>query len=171
MAIYFFDTNALVRRYLPGPGSEWIGQALKPQRPAHVLFISELTRVEMRSSLYKLERIFQYHSAFTDAAIQRFERHLSLVASTPKDTAYRIVALGPDVLLRASVLLRAYRSGKPHAIRTLDAIQLACALIARDSLPPQEREHLLFVTSDKQLIGVATHEGLTVLRPEDQPVW
>jgi len=133
-----------------------------------MLFISELTRVEMRSSLYKLERIYQYHSAFTDAAIQRFERHLSLVASTPKDTAYRIVTLGPDVLLRASLLLHTYRSGKPHAIRTLDAIQLASAIIARGSLPHQERDQLRFVTSDKQLIGVATHEGLTVIRPEDQ---
>src|SRR5579883_2320285 len=124
----------------------------------------------MHSSLYKLERIFQYHPAFTDSAIQRFERHLTLVASTPKDTAYQVVTLGPDVLLRATTLLSAYRSGKPHAIRTLDAIQLASALIAHDSLPPQERDQMRFVASDKQLIGVATHEGLSIIRPEDQHV-
>lgn len=64
MAIYFSDTNALVRRYLPGPGSEWIHQALKAQRPAHVLFISELTREEMRSSLYKLERNLSLSPSF-----------------------------------------------------------------------------------------------------------
>ena len=166
--LYFFDTNALVRRYLFDDGSAWVQQVLEQRSISPFCYISELTRVEMLSSFYKIERIRKYHPSFMDAAVARFNRHMQLSDRELRQRRYEIIPLGEDAVERAQSLLRKYRGGVPQAIRSLDALQLAAALIARDSLSAESQSQLMFVTSDHQLGGVAQHEGFTVIRPEDQ---
>lgn len=149
-ATFFFDTNALVQGYLPNtPGTAWVRQILGKRQGAIPVYISALARVEFRSSLYKLERVFGTHSSFTDALVNRFDRDVRLSLDGAKQRLYTVVALSEDVIERARVLLRTYRSGRPQAPRSLDALQLT------------------MVTSDRQLGGVVLHEGLAVIRPED----
>lgn len=50
VAVYFLDTSALIKRYIPEVGTNWI-QALTAQSSGHVLFISRITSVEMMSAI------------------------------------------------------------------------------------------------------------------------
>lgn len=165
--VYFFDTNALVQGYLPSsPGSSWARAILSRGHGSRPVVISELARVEFRSSLYKLERTAGTHPSFTDAVVNRFDRDVRLSLDDARRRLYTIVPLADDVVERARALLQAYRSGTPHAVRSLDALQLAAAAIAREALPAADRASMTFVTSDRQLVGVASHEGFVVVRPE-----
>jgi hypothetical protein len=62
-------------------------------------------------------------------------------------------------------LLRDYRSGTPKGLRSLDALQLACAMRARKTLAPEEQPQMVFVTIDKQLSGCAANEGFATFNP------
>jgi predicted nucleic acid-binding protein len=73
------------------------------------------------------------------------------------------------VLALAETLLERYRTSTPHALRSLDAIQLASAEQARSTLLANERADLIFVTVDRQLRGVAGHEGFQSINPEYPP--
>lgn len=168
MPIYCFDTNALIKRYLWDQGSEWVAWALGNRDPAPILIFSELARVELASALYKLERIQNSHPSFTDSLLAQFDRDVRLSGAATQRPQQAIISLTPAVFQRARELLRTYRSGKPNALRSLDAFQLASALLARDDLPPVMQADMTFVSSDKQLLGAAQHEGLVTLRPEYQ---
>lgn len=168
---FFFDTNALVQGYLPNtPGTGWIRQVLNKRHGTLPVYISDLARVEFRSSLYKLERIFGTHSSFTDALVNQFDCDVRLSLNGGRQRLYTIVALSGDVIERARELLGAYRSGKPYGLRSLDALQLATALLTREALPVDEQLWMALVTSDRQLGGVARHAGFIVIRPEESTI-
>jgi predicted nucleic acid-binding protein len=116
--------------------------------------------------LYKIERIRGYSPAFTDTAINSFARDLRLSAPSRRLRVYEITVLSDAVLTLAETLLENYRSGKPFALRSLDAIQLASAKVARAALSSTEHADFAFVTADRQLRGVAGVEGLQTTDPE-----
>lgn len=168
MPAYFFDTNALVKVYIYERGSPWVNAAMAGKPPPGI-YISELARVELPSALYKVERIRAYSQALTDTAINRFHADLRLSAPTRRLKVFEIAPLSAQVLALADSLLRAYRTGNPYALRSLDAIQLASAVLARFSLPATERGSFTFVTVDRQLRGVAGAEGFPTINPEHPP--
>ncbi len=167
MPAYFFDTNALIKAYIHEPGSPWVNAAMASKPPR--VYISELARVELPSALYKVERIRGYSQALTDTAINRFLADLRLSAPTRRLKVFEIVPLSDQVLTLADALLRRFRTGTPYALRSLDAIQLASAVLARSALPPTERAHITFVTVDRQLRGVAGADGFPTINPEHPP--
>jgi len=169
-ALYFFDTNALAKRYLWDQGSAWVAWALARRTPTPVLMFSELARVELASALYKLERMHGTHPSFTDSVVAQFERDVQRSESAAQRPAQVLLPLSVGVLERARTVLAVYRSGTPNALRSLDALQLATALLIYEALPPERRDDFRFVTSDKQLLGAANHAGLITVRPEDQVV-
>jgi hypothetical protein len=71
------------------------------------------------------------------------------------DKEYLTIALDDPVL----TLSRHFVS--KHVLRSLDAIQLACALQAMNLL----REPMIFVGSDNRLLTAASAEGLTTENP------
>jgi predicted nucleic acid-binding protein len=165
MASYFFDTNALVKAYIYEPdGSDWVLGVISAKQPSHQLFISEIARVEIPSALYKIERARGYAQEITNLAINRFERHLN-AENGYRNALYTILLINDAVLTEAQQLLRAYRSGTPKGLRSLDALQLACALRARKLLAPEDQPQMVFVTIDKQLSGCASNEGFVTFNP------
>ncbi len=52
MASYFFDTSALAKRYIEESGSEWVS-AICEKSTLHLIFISEITEVELVSALIR----------------------------------------------------------------------------------------------------------------------
>ena len=166
MTTYFLDTNALIKAYIHERGSPWINTTLAKKSSQPRICISEISRVELPSALYKIERIRGYSQALTDTAINTFARDLRLSAASRRLRVYEITPLSDEVLTLADALLEKYRSGKPYALRSLDAIQLASAQIARASLPLAEQGDFIFVTADRQLRGVAGVEGLQTVNPE-----
>lgn len=97
-------------------------------KPPPDVYISELARVELPSALYKVERIGGYSQALTDTALNRLYADLRLSAPARRLRVFEIVPLSDQVLTLADGLLRKYRTGKPYALRSLDAIQLASAV-------------------------------------------
>ena len=54
MSVYFFDSSALVKRYVQENGSEWVRQATALQK--HVILVSRITYVEVLSAFARLQR-------------------------------------------------------------------------------------------------------------------
>ncbi len=169
MPVHFFDTNALVKAYIYEPGSPWVNGVMAVKIPPPHIYISELARIEVLSTLYKIERVRGYSSAFTDSAVNMFKRDLRLSMPTRRYRIYELVPLSDAVLTLAGTLLQKYRTGTPYALRSLDAIQLASAQLARSSLPSAEQADMTFVTVDRQLRGAAGAEGFQPINPEHPP--
>jgi hypothetical protein len=50
--IVFLDTSALAKRYLIEAGSAWVNSLCDPGAD-HLLYIGQITRVELTSALYR----------------------------------------------------------------------------------------------------------------------
>jgi len=97
--------------------------------------------------------------------VARFERHLVLSAPTRVAPVYRLIPLAPAMLTLAAELCPRYWDVEPHPLRSLDAIQLACALATAANVP----DELILVAADTRLAAIAPLEGLHVINPIDPP--
>ncbi|HLY30779.1 MAG TPA: hypothetical protein VKQ36_07105 [Ktedonobacterales bacterium] len=82
MAIYYFDTNALIKLYIFDATSYWAIGIEAQKKPLYRLIVSEIARVEIPSAMYKIGRINpNVEAAEIDLGIRRFKRHLSAATS------------------------------------------------------------------------------------------
>jgi predicted nucleic acid-binding protein len=150
LTVYFADTSALAKRYIPEIGSAWVQSWINPAS-GHVTIISALSLVEFLSLLSRRQREGNVSTAdFTRLRLD-FLFHAR--------RQYRIIALRQDVLRQAQQLVI------KHPLRTLDALQLASAQAAANALkiPP------VFVTADRRLWAVAVSEGFPADDPNAHP--
>ncbi len=164
MSSYFLDSSALVKRYHREPGTPWIQRLCEP-RTHPPLYLSSLAEVEVVAALRRAGRTQGLHVSFVDAMVARFERHLALSLPTSPSPVYRVVPLAPTVLTLAAALCTRYWAIQPHPLRSLDAIQLACALAAAADVP----DELILVAADVRLAAIAPLEGLHVINPSYPP--
>ena len=90
-----------------------------------------------------------------------FERHLALSDPSHAMPVYLLVSVSPTVLSLASSLCAKYWAMEPYPLRSLDAIQLACAIAVAKGLG----DDLIFVTADARLGAIAPLEGFRVVNP------
>ncbi len=159
---YFLDSNALVKRYHREPGTSWV-QALCAPRNHPLLYISQVAVVEVVAALRQIGRVNREQPALINTLVNSFERHLTL--STWPDPVYHIVQVTDAATGAAAALCNKYWQINPGPLRSLDAIQLASALLASASAP----DELVLVTSDTRLAAVAAFEGLRVVNPAYPP--
>ena len=150
MAALFSDTSAIVKRYVSEIGSGWMTAQTSPT-VGNVIIISRLTTVEVCSTLARLQRANQIST--TDGA------HLKADFLVHADKEYLTVPIDDAVFVRARDLV------SKHPLRTLDAIQLACALEAASGLG----EPLTFLSADIMLLAAAMAEGFTTDNPQSHP--
>ena len=134
----YFDTSALVKRYVDEPGRREVLQLLRRNE----CVTSALLPVELRSGLRR-----RVTEGSLDAA--RLPTILEHVAA---DRPYwTLIEVGTHVLAVAETLVAA------HPIRTLDAVHVASAQLfaARVSMPG-----LTFVSADKRQTETAVAVGL-----------
>jgi uncharacterized protein len=134
----YFDTSALVKRYVDEPGRREVLQLLRRNR----CVTSAVLPVELRGGLRR-------RVAEGSLVAARLPAILTHVAA---DRAYwTLVEVGTDVLAAAETLVAT------HPIRTLDAIHVASARLfaARVSMPA-----LVFVSADKRQTETAIAVGL-----------
>src|SRR5260370_16568827 len=136
MTTYFLDSSAIGKRYMTEVGSTWLRTLLAPAA-GHVIVLSRLAIVEISSALARKQRLGQISAA---DALQRRTDFLLHV-----EKQYLTVPLDDVVLQRASDL-----TGK-YPLRSLDAMQLACAVEATATL----REPHIFLSSDNNLLAAA----------------
>ncbi len=150
MSSYYVDTSALIKRYLGEMGSTWI-KSLVDVSSGHVIVVSDLTEVEVFSTLARRKREGTISAADILILQTRFLADF--------EQEYLSVALEDIVLSRARDLLNRY------PLRSLDAIQLACAVESSIILG----EPMTFISADKNLLSAATGEGFSVDDPNNHP--
>lgn len=140
MSQYFFDTSALVKRYLVETGSGWVNQIIS--QPARQIYISRLTETEVSAALTR-----RLNSTDTPGVLIKFDQDLLVSCITVTIT---------DSIIDDAVLL-----ARTQRLRGCDSLQLATALeIAKDDAS------LIFVCSDIDLLTAAAAKGLQTENPE-----
>jgi predicted nucleic acid-binding protein len=150
LTTFFVDTSALGRRYITEIGSTWVRSWIEPIA-GNIIVISDLTPVEMFSVLARRQR--EKSISATDVAVAQ----KNILLHVEKE--YLSVGLDADVLVQARVLVSKY------TLRTLDAIQLACAIKASVSLG----ESMVFVCADNNLLSASASEGFATDNPYLHP--
>jgi predicted nucleic acid-binding protein len=134
----YFDTSALVKRYVDEPGRREVQQLLR----RHDCVTSAILPVELRSALRR-------RVAERTLDSSRVSEILKRVAA---DRAYwTVIEVGAEVLSGAEALVSV------HPLRTLDAIHVASAQLfaARLSIAA-----LIFVSADQRQTDVTNAIGL-----------
>ncbi len=146
MRRFFFDSSALVQRYILEKGTQRVVEIVDgPDR----LTVSRLAWVEVTATLVRRARA-------GDLAADALAEILHLLEDELR-TRFDVIELGPAAMTRSVDLVRA------HVLRAADGIQLACALLAQGG--PREDDEFVFVSSDAELNTAAERDGLTVLDP------
>lgn len=150
MSAYFVDTSAIAKRYIPETGSAWLKSWVEPHMGNDII-LSALALVEFTSLCNRREREGLISSRDSKVFQEDFLLHV--------EAEYIVIALDDPTLIQARELL------PHHLLRSLDALQLACALrAARVFSAP-----LTFISADVRLLEAAAAEGLPVDNPNDHP--
>ena len=134
----YFDTSALVKRYVDEPGRREVLQLLKQNE----CVTSAVLPVELRSGLRR---------RVADGSLEAAKLPMIFKRVATDRPYWTFVEMGADVLAVAETLVATY------PVRTLDAIHVASAQLfaARISMPG-----LTFVSADKRQTETAVAVGL-----------
>lgn len=154
MAGFFFDSSAIVKRYVNEIGSNFV-EGLTDLKSGNIILLARITRVEVTAAIARRLKNNSLTTADAQNALAIFQHDLT--------NNYYTVEITP-VLLSSAMSL-----ATKHALRGYDAVQLAAALEANEeriinSLPP-----LTLVSADKELNNAAQTEGLNVENPNNYP--
>lgn len=147
--IFFFDTSALIKRYLHEKGSARVRRLL--QSATGIFYQTFLTPLEMTSVFYRQHRGGQISIEQLSFLLRSYAAH------SHRD--YLLVPYSESLFDLAEALI------SRHPLRALDAIQLASALQLRSSLPT-DTPVLTFLSADGRLIMAARQEHLEAENPE-----
>jgi len=145
----FFDTNAVAKHYRVEIGTTTVDGFLAEVGSRH--FISHLSVVELHSVFARLARTGQLSAA--DFHLARGRLLADIAAGL-----WQVVSVTATHFQQAQQLLVLH--GLTHSLRTLDALQLAVALL------PGTSPVNAFVCADANLCSIAVAAGLTVVNPE-----
>jgi predicted nucleic acid-binding protein len=150
MSHYFFDSSALIKRYVDEKGTKWIRMIVAPNT-GHTYLIAQITPVEVVSSAERLRREGKVSQRTARATRLAFDRHAR--------REYVVAVLSEEVVTQAKDLLVI------HQLRAYDAVQLATALISNKHLIDVGLPPLIFVSADQRLLNAAAAEGLSTSDP------
>jgi len=149
----YFDSSALVKRYLAERGSAWV-QA-RCNDPARTIVTADISRVEVAAAFAgKLRGKF-----ITQAEYQ--EARARLAADAQK--RYQLI---PVISQRVD---EAIELTACHKLRGYDAVHLSCALHLNRALLDNGLPPLTFVAADNDLLKAAQAEGLGTANPNLYP--
>lgn len=151
MTEYYLDASALVKRYADEAGSVWIRE-ITEREAEHTIMLAEVTLAEVAAALAAK------HRASGGITQQQRDRALSRFLQDC-DEHFLLLPVDRPVIDRAVILTQ------NHRLRGYDAVQLATALIASDTLQEQDLPAPIFVASDADLLRAATAENLSVENP------
>jgi predicted nucleic acid-binding protein len=157
VTLYYFDTSALVKYYIPEVGSSWVTELVNASGDqdtwAHEMTMTELALVEVAAALARRCRI-------GDISIEERTRTLAQF-SRDYPERYTVVEMQRGTIELAMDLTQR------HPLRAYDAIHLATALQLDQALQAVSGTGLIFVSADGQLCRAAEAEGLKAENPND----
>lgn len=149
--MHFFDSSSLVKAYRSEVGTAHVLSALQAIQSVAV---SRLTQVEVTSTLVRRARAPSTGPIHLRPILDGLNQDLA--------NLYLVVELTQDLIRLAAAMT------ERHALRSADAVQLACAVTARSSNP--DHEPFVFVSSDLELNAAAQAEGMLVADPTTSPI-
>lgn len=147
--VFYLDSSALVKRYIPEPGTDWIRHIVATSSVA----MAEFGIVEVAAALARRARMGDLGPDLYEDLLELFLQDVEgyLVLSPDRET----IRLAVDLTRR-------------HPLRAYDALQLATALQLADALQA-EGFSLTFVSADERLCAATEGEGLTTVNPNHLP--
>lgn len=147
MRIIYFDTSALVKRYVEEKGTQVVVDLIMSSDM--LITTSILTYPEIKAAFTKKLRFKEMSKESYKEAIENFEKDWSV-------PVFSVIGLTSQVANLAGSLV------ERNVLKTLDAVHLASALTVKEHFGIQ----VLFVSSDDRLDKAASSEGLEVMNPE-----
>lgn len=150
MEIAYFDTSALVKRYVSEVGSNWVNNLLNPSNHL-ILFTSHLTVVEATCAFSRRLR---------ERAISQND-YQTLRSALNYDITYEYIVV--DIM--QVTIGKACQLAANHPLRAYDAIHLSTALLLNNELIENRKSPLTFICADNRLISIAEAENLSTDNP------
>jgi uncharacterized protein len=150
--VYFLDSSALLKRYVPEIGSALVQSITDPQNQNR-LFVAHVTWVEVCSAVARRQREGSVSDVHANQILMAFRVHW--------DAQYFTAAIDETIIELAGQLV------KKHPLRAYDAVQLAAALSIRNEIKLPSGAAFHFLTADDRLLAIAQAENLLV----DNPNW
>lgn len=144
----FLDTSALIKYFVEETGTEEIKRLIESET---LLCVSELATVEGVSALAKKVRN-------REVSADEFYGLLYELISFFDSGRCEIIPLDDTGKERARAILSTWALS--HSLGSLDALQLAAAVRAREGIG-----HMEFYSADRRLLATAQGQGFTVKNP------
>ena len=139
MAWAYFDTSAIIKRYVDEPGRRQVLQLLR----RHACVISAVLPVELQSALRRRASEGSLDGERVPEILKRFASDLAF---------WTVVAVSSEVLAAAEILVAT------HPLRALDAIHVSSAQLLATRIPAPR---LIFVSADARQTTAAAAAGMT----------
>ena len=149
MGLFYWDSSAVVKRYLDEEGSAWVRMLAAAQE--NMLLTSEMTIVEVSAAIAISVRMGKLTKRQGQQAYRNF-------ADDVGTGAYQLLGVTRLIIDRAALLAQA------HPLKGYDAMHLATGLNAAHNLADRGIS-LVFVSGDDQMLRAAEAEGLTTDNP------
>ncbi|MGO9259438.1 MAG: type II toxin-antitoxin system VapC family toxin [Bryobacteraceae bacterium] len=148
MTLYFLESSALAKLFVEELGSDRLIALVEPLAPAQKL-VSSLGAIEVHSAIRRRERAGDLSPAHAAEALALLAAESASMTEQPINTP--VIETAKQMLDR-------------HALRSLDAIQLASGWVARAASGITD---IFFVASDRALLSAAQAEGFQIWDPTD----
>lgn len=149
MSHYYFDSSALVKRYVVETGTDWVNNLYTDSD--QTIYLARVSGAEVIAALFRRMRIGDLLPVDAAKVATQFK--------TDFRTRYQVVEVTAKVVDSAMALAEQYN------LRGYDTIQLAAALelnLVRNSL---SLSPITFVCADNQLNEVARSVGIQIDNP------
>ena len=154
MTIYFFDSSAIVKRYLNETGTAWVTNIFDPTSGSEI-YIAHISGAEVVAAIARRGLTGSITASKVTSAISQFRREFV--------SAFQIVEITQNLIARAMDI------AEIHALRGYDSVQLASALEMLALRSALGLSGLIFVSADSDLNAAAMAEGLNVDDPNAHP--
>ena len=154
MTVYFFDSSALVKRYVAEIGSSWVLSLCNPNLKNNV-FIAAITAVEITAAVSRRAKGGNINPKDAKTVYLQFKNDIQ--------SEYQVVEITDNIINSAMTI------AEKHGLRGYDAVQLAAAKAVNDLCIANNLHSLTFVSADQELNNAAVTEGLVVDNPNNHP--
>lgn len=151
---YFCDASVLVKRHVQEIGSNWFSN-LADSQTGNTIIISRLGLTEVISAFNRRCRNLGLSRNDSQKISQDFEDFCF--------SEYQLIEITQNITEKAKELVENY------PLRAGDAIQLASALLANETLKQANFPELIFLASDQKLLDAAKAENLQNDNPQNYP--
>ena len=146
----FFDSSALVKRYVEEPGTGWIVDICSAEA-GNTLYTARISGAEIAAALCRKVREGTLAAPDLQIALNQFKADFR--------RRYQIVEITEQIVDSAMILV------ERHALRGYDGVQLAAALELHTVRSSLTLSPIHFVCADERLNQAAEREGLLVENP------